>query len=372
VITISSLIEAIQNKISFAGEQLKKCLEYRRKLPESSRNFPFVTRKGKWVWADKWSNGFFIGQLLCMYQLDGNPWWIEEADRHIDALKIYRHRGDFQDIGYILYYSYALGYTITGNSHYRDIALEGADSLFEAMMEGGYLKCKWLEDGEHYAGIDSLMNIQLWLWAYRETGIAAYRESALRCIRHAIRVLVRPDGATYEYVRVDPRSGEWIESFNKNAARPDSVWARGQAWAIYGLIQAYLVLGESSIIPVIENLTEYYARHAHTDLIPCWDLLMRDSDTLVDASAASVIASALLQYAPISPDSKYAKWGESLLERLLSPEYQPNPEKGHEGILLHASTPLSVVSTPGESQSWGDYFLLEAMYSYRSGRSEKL
>lgn len=330
--------------------------------------FPFVTRGGKWLWDDKWSNGFFPGQLWLLYAIDKGQFWQDSADKFTRAIEHYKNQGDFQDIGYLFIYSYINGYKATGNPIYKQTALEAADNLFEALTPGGYLKCNWLEEGEWFQGIDEMMNIGLWLWAYNETNENKYKAAVEKCVDKIIDTMVFPDGRTCEYVKLGPNA-EVIEIYNKNAAKNDTVWARGHSWAIYGMVQAFLSTNNKYYLEVIDKLTGFYVENAEEDLVPLWDLLIKDKTEIRDASAASIAASAFVQLSNGLEEQhakqKYLDLGLRLLDTLTSEKYLNYNNDDHEGILLHASTPQKFVWTEGESQVWGDYFLLEAITNVR-------
>lgn len=317
---------------------------------------------------DKWSSGFFIGLLYRLSQLTGDLLYIEEAGRWIGKIEPYKTQGDYQDIGFLFYYSYALGYDLTGKEEYKAIALEAADQLFDARQPGGYLECNWLPEGKCYAGVDSMMNIQLWLWASRVTGRERYRAAAIESARVTSAALMREDGFTYEYRRMDPATGAPEQPYNKNAKYgAASVWARGHTWALYGTVQLYVWTREEKWRVQAEKLSGFYLSRVCSDGIPPWDLMLSQEETVMrDASAAAIACSAWFQFAgALDSDDplrkQFCNAAERVLQTLSSAEYIPS-SPGHEGLLVHASTPLHVVQGPGESQIWGDYFLLEALY----------
>lgn len=317
---------------------------------------------------DKWSSGFFIGLLYRLCQLTGDPLYIKAADRLIGRIEPYKNQGDYQDIGFLFYYSYALGYNLTGQEEYRKVALEAADNLFAARLPGGYLECNWLPEGKRYAGVDSMMNIRLWLWAYRVTGEERYRAAAARSAQITSAALMREDGFTYEYMRMDAATGAPEQPYNKNAKfSSESVWARGHTWALYGAVQMYILGHEEGWRTKVKKLSEFYLSHVCTDGVPAWDLMLSGEDTAMrDASAAAIACSAFYQFAAaLSPEDPlrqpFRQEAERILDTLTSAEYAPSDPE-HEGVLVHASTPLHVVQAAGESQIWGDYFLLESLY----------
>lgn len=358
-----------RNVVDRAVRQARQQLTRLASLPPSGEiRLPYVTHHGKYILGDKWSSGFFIGLLYRLSQLTGDPIYLEEADHWIGLIEPYKNQGDYQDIGFLFYYSYALGYELTSKEAYKITALEAADHLFDSQLPGGYLECNWLPEGKHYAGIDSMMNIRLWLWASRVTGEKRYHTAAMESARITSEAMMREDGFTYEYMRMNPFTGAAEQPYNKNARfGTESVWARGHTWALYGAVQIYAMNREEEWRHKIQQLSAFYLSHVCTDGVPAWDLMLSGEDTaLKDASAAAIACSAFFQFAVALSDrdplrQPFLQHAERILDTLTSAEYAPSGPD-HEGVLVHASSPLHIVQTAGESQIWGDYFLLEALY----------
>lgn len=358
-----------RNVIDRAVRQARKLLDKLASIPSSGEiKLPYVTQSGRYLLEDKWSSGFFIGLLYRLYQLTGDSLYIEEADQWIGLIEPYKNQGDYQDIGFLFYYSYALGYDLTGNEEYKTIALQAANNLFHSQLPGGYLECNWLPDGKRYAGIDSMMNIRLWLWANRVTDEKRYCTAAIKSARITSEALMKKDGFTYEYMRMNPLTGAPEQPYNKNATFGiESIWARGHTWALYGTVQMYLLNRQEEWRKQAEKLSAFYLSHVCTDGVPAWDLMLSMEETaLRDASAAAIACSAFFQFAGALSDNdplrqQFLQHAERVLDTLTSAEYAPS-DPDHEGLLVHASSPLHVIQVKGESQIWGDYFLLEALY----------
>ncbi|GKX31019.1 glucuronyl hydrolase [Vallitalea longa] len=365
-----NLYKKLDRALDLARKQLTQQVNSWDKLEKTNNKtlFPFVTRNGKWIWDDKWSNGFLPGQLWLLYSIDMNEFWHEYADMFTRAIEYYKNKGDFQDIGYLFIFSYINGYKETGEPYYRQVALEVANNLFESLTPQGYLKCSWLKNGECYQGIDEFMNIGIWLWAYKETNDNRYKSTVEKCINKMIDTMISDDGKTCEYVKFNS-NGEVVEIYNKNAESNNSVWSRGHSWAIYGLVQAFLYTDNRSYLEIIDRLTSFYVDNTGKDGVPYWDLLITDELEIKDSSAASIAASAFVQLSiglkEINEKQKYYNLASRLLNILISEKYMTFGQENHEGILIHASTPKKVTFTQGESQVWGDYFLLEAITSMR-------
>ena len=50
-----------------------------------------------------------------------------------------------------------------------------------------------------------------------------------------------------------------------------STWARGEAWALYGFVQAYETSGNAAFLTTAEAIANYFVSHSPADGIPPWD-----------------------------------------------------------------------------------------------------
>lgn len=103
----------------------------------------------------------------------------------------------------------------------------------------------------------------------------------------------------------DTLTGEFIKGVTHQGYSDDSMWARGQAWAIYGYTVVYRETKDVRYLDlyksngcISENLPE--------DYIPYWDFNDPSiPDAPRDASAACVVASALLELSGYLPAEKH-------------------------------------------------------------------
>lgn len=327
-----------------------------------SKEFPFYTISGKYQFDDTWSNGFFPGILWLLYRLTENEQWLELAMKTSFELVKYCTVKNNQDIGYILLPSVIKGYEITKNKDLYNLGLMGANSLLNCVTDKGFLKCDWKENGNRVAGIDSLMNIGLFAWAYQQTKNQVFYQSFLNCIKEAENTLIKSDGSSVEYVSYNS-SAIVIGTDNHNAYRQNSVWSRGQAWSIYGLTRIYSTSKSNDILSKTKRQINFWIARIKQNAMPYWDLFEANlNPKLYDSSAAAIVLSALLTLDQFKVlDSKQKNYLNKLLTALLSKEFINLEDSLHEGILLHASTPLKIVDKKNESQIWGDYFLLECI-----------
>ena len=103
-----------------------------RQCDKEPTAFPHVTERGKWQsTADGyWTGGFWVGQLWRLWRYTENLVFRTAAEKYQallasrkDAAKV-----DF-DLGFLYAYSFALGYELTSEIAYRQVAIEAADRL---------------------------------------------------------------------------------------------------------------------------------------------------------------------------------------------------------------------------------------------------
>lgn len=112
-----------------------------------------------------------------------------------------------------------------------------------------------------------------------------------------------------------------------------------------------------------------------TDLVPYWDFDVPDTANAPrDASAASVMASALLEltdYVPADQADTYRKPAVAALHSLGSPAYTAALGEFDPFLLKHATGHKPHNSEIDVPIIYGDYYYLEALLRYRSGLAGK-
>jgi hypothetical protein len=199
--------------------------------------------------------------------------------------------------------------------------------------------------------IDSMMNVPLLLWAYRETQRPEYRQVARRHAQQVARFLVRPDGSTAQSVHVRRSDGRFLFVHTHQGFSDASTWARGQAWAIYGFAETGSALHDPALVTASERAARYVAGHLPATGLPPYDY-SAPAGAPVDTSAGVITAAGLMHLAEAcsrlrgacaTPDA----W-EPLARRMLRASLQlasPNPPLGFLG---------SQVFTLGRSSAWDD------------------
>ena len=175
----------------------------------------------------------------------------------------------------------------------------------------------------------------------------------------------RPDRTSWHVVSYLKDSGQVAFKCTFQGYSDDSAWARGQGWGLYGYTMMYRETGIEAYLTHAENIAGMLLERLPKDGIPYWDF---DDpaipNTVRDASAAAVMASAFAELSGLSKDKKmagkYRKMALRQVRTLASPEYLA--AEGNGNFLLRHS----VGNKPGGGEvdvplTYADYYFLEAL-----------
>ena len=271
-----------------------------------------------------WTGGFVAGQL----RLAGKH---GEAAAVDELLAPRAAQPTTHDLGFLFW-----------TSDDRELRLQAAASLVARALPSGVIQVAGALDDPALRGrtiVDTWPNLSLLWWAERE-GFVEAGAAARAHLDATLDVLLRPDGSTFHAAQIAD-DGSVLERGTINGAHDDSTWARGQAWAIHGLVAAgYRDEAERAACWFLDRLPD--------DGIPPWDF---DATVPKDASAAAVVASALLE---LGWEDEARRLLGALTARCLN-------RVEADGILLHcAYRPKQGVGLDCAT-AWGDFFFLDAL-----------
>jgi unsaturated chondroitin disaccharide hydrolase len=310
-----------------------------------------------------WTQGFFPGELWMMYEATGDRAWRDRAARFTGPLEGQQTNTATHDLGFKMYGSFGAGFRATGDPAYRAVLLRSARSLATRFHPvGGIVSCcDWNPEWKLPLVIDTMMNLELLLWAAANGGDASLREAALAHARTTARELVRGDGSTFHVADLDPASGavRWRGTFQ--GASDGSTWSRGQAWALHGFTMVYRHTGAPDVLDTARAVAAYWLARVPADGVPPWDFDAGPGPR--DGSAAAVGASALLELAGAVADpaeaDRYREAAHRALDTLASPAYLAPDD--HDALLLHGVSDFPRGRGVDVGLVYGDHYVLEAV-----------
>lgn len=314
-----------------------------------------------------WLASFWSGLLWLGYAATGATALREHAEA---LLPSYTARLDKRirinhDLGFLFTLAGRAQTQLTGDIHSQQLALRGADELLKRYNATGRFIQAWHAIGDPDEGgrfiIDTMLNIPLLFWAGQMTSNTHYAEVASAHAETSQRYLIRDDGSTYHTYMMNPQDGVALGPRTHQGYSDDSLWARGQAWAITGFAIAAHWTGRADFLATSEQAAARFMAEWPPDTIPLWDLrLPSDAPQFPDSSAAAITASGLLRLARLVEDgSRYQIWAEQLIRMMIRDCYESDPAAN--GLLRHGT--LHAIKRWGVDayQIFGDYFFLESL-----------
>ena len=334
--------------------------------------FPIYTRQGKWhhegeLWTD-WTGGFFAGMMWQFYRRTADVAWRARAEHYSRLLEPRRLDRNVHDLGFIFLNTYLPWHQLTGDAALRDVLIQAGRTLAQRFKEKGQYLSSFL--GPESLFIDIMMNVPLIFYAGQKSGDHRLEEIALAHCRTTRDRLVRADGSTAHEGIFDTATGQFLRQSTRQGLRPESCWARGLAWSMYGFSKMYALSGMDEFLEVAERNAAYWLENLPADRVPYWDFQADLAAPLPlgpqkDSSAAAIAASGLLD---LARQTNSADWGVAyhnqalvMLDVLGGPEYLAAETPGWEGILKHGVYHTHKNLGVDESVMWGDFFFVEAL-----------
>jgi hypothetical protein len=320
-----------------------------------------------------WTSGFVAGSFWLIYEHTQDAAFRSAAEARTTALAGEQDTTSHHDLGFQFMSSYGNGYRLTKNAAYPAVLQTAANSLSTRYSSTvGSIRSWDFGTWSFPVIIDNMMNLKLLYQATKLSGDDAYAE---RASQHATTTLAnhfRADHSSFHLVDYNPTTGAVLGKQTRQGLRDDSAWARGQAWGLYGFTEAHGETQRPDFLVKAENIAGFLLDHPALpdDKIPYWDYDAPDQpSTPRDASAAAVMASALLELARYATEpnaARYTIFALDILRSLSSPAYAAAAGQNSHFLLKH-----SVGSMPEDSEidvalNYADYYYLEALLRCRA------
>jgi len=362
----------VDQELNYCNEQIQKTLSRIGDTTMMPRNI--LAGQSEWnlvpVKIEEWTVGFWPGILWYNYENTKSEEMLEAARHYTDILEplttlpAYDH-----DLGFQVFCSYGNGYRLTGDEKYKQIILNAADTLATLFNPKVGTILSWPREVEpnnwpHNTIIDNMLNLEMLYWAAANGGNKELYDIATKHAETTMKYHFREDGSSYHVAVYDTIDGHFIKGVTHQGYADDTMWARGQAWAIYGFTMVYRETKDKKFLRFAEKVTDIYLKRLSEDYVPYWDFDAPNiPDEPKDASAASIVASALLELSQLEDDPvkavDYRNAAVNMLITLSSNEYQSREK--NSAFLLRSVGHKPNGSEINASINYADYYYIEAL-----------
>lgn len=367
-----------EKDLGYCAKQVQKSLRYLHRDTIDYTMMPRNIQNTDSVWlchkatADEWCAGFWPGVLWYDFEATHDEIIREEAERYTRSLKFLSERPAFDhDLGFLIFCSYGNAYRLTGDPKFKDVILATADTLATLFNPNVGTILSWPRNvnmlGGHNTIMDNMINLEMLFWASKNGGGQNLYDIAVKHADTTMKHHFRPDYTCYHVAVYDPETGEFLKGMTHQGYSDTSVWARGQAWAIYGYTMVYRETHEQRFLDFACKVTDAYLKRLPDDYVPYWDF---DDPSIPeaprDASAACVVASALLElqgYCSADKAETYRNAATKMLASLASDSYRSGDKR--TSFLDHSTGHKPAGSEVDASIIYADYYYIEALLRYK-------
>ena len=374
--------------LQFAERQVKRLIETHPDF------FPMYTVHGKWKhegekWTH-WTDGF-LGGMMWQFHLRelahkatlgtahaaaATPptYWRKSAEHYSKLLEDRQHDRNVHDLGFIFLSTYLPWYELMGDKHLHDVLIQAGRTLAMRFKEKGQYLRSFVSDDSLF--IDIMMNVPIIFYAAIETRDGELERIATAHCTTTCDTIVRADGSTAHEGIFDLETGRFLREDTHQGLAPDSAWARGLAWSLYGYSKCYALTASPKWLEVAERNARYWIDHLPADGVPYWDFHADLSQppplgAQKESSAGAIAASGLLDLSRQTGDpargEEYERVALQMLDALVQPDYLASETPGWEGILKHGVYHTKKNLGVDESVMWGEYFFVEALTKVVTG-----
>lgn len=320
------------------------------------------------ICAEEWCSGFWPGVLWYAYEASHDDSVRIAADVATRRLEPILDKPVFDhDLGFLMYCSFGNAYRLTGDDYYRKVIVNAADSLATLFNPAVGTLLAWPRHVKDYGGhntiMDTMINLEMLFFAAKNGGNPYCYDIAVSHAETTMRHHFRPDGSCYHVAVYDTETGKFMRGCTHQGYDDGSMWARGQAWAIYGYTVVYRETHDQRFLDFACKVADVYLDRLPADNVPLWDFDdPRGLDAPRDASAAAVVASALLElegYADKDHAARYHDASRKMLASLGSDAYRSGDR--NDSFLLHSTGHHPAGSEIDASIIYADYYYIEAL-----------
>lgn len=370
----------IDKNLDYCVAQANKTLAVMPDTLAIPRNIAPGSKQWRFVGYEDWTSGFWPGILWYLYEYTGDVKWKEKADKYSRFLTPLAMRtATDHDLGFQMYCSFGNGYRLTGNKEYKDIFVKASDTLSKLYNPKAGTILSWPGMREkmnwpHNTIIDNMINLEMLFEASKNGGSRSLYNMAVKHAEVTMENQFRADNSVYHVVVYDTVTGKKIKAVTHQGYSDESMWARGQGWAIYGYTMVYRETKDPKFLDFAHKVTKVYLDRLPKDLIPYWDFDVPNiTKEPRDASAAALTASGLIELSTYTADKELAKEylskAEGMLKELSTKRYKSGNK--NPAFLLHSTGHYPNKSEIDYSIIYADYYYIEALLRLKKLKAGK-
>lgn len=371
------LQEQFKQNFKDAAVQYKTLM---RNLPDGKFPKTYFPEASRYEFSNSgwWCSGFYPGSLLLMYEQTKDGVLNKEAERILETLRKEQYNKSTHDLGFMMYCSFGNANRLKPSDDYKQVLWNSAKSLATRFNPNtGCIRSWNSKPGDFIVIIDNMMNLKLLFWATQVSGDSSFYKIAVTHANTTMKNHFRPDYSSYHVLNYDSATGNVKQKRTAQGYADSSAWARGQAWGLYGFTETYRETKDTNYLNQANKIAQYLLSHPNmpANKIPYWDFdAPKTPTTPRDASAAAIMASALLElsgYVPDSTGKQYVAAAETMLRNLTAPEYRATDGQNGGFLLRHGVGHLPAGTEIDVPLTYADYYFLEAMKRYLQMKAPK-
>lgn len=346
--------------------------------------------KGEYLLYEEagWTDSFFPGMLYIAASSGEGEEFINLARRYdglFDSKLNEKLANQDHDLGFLYSIKDVYDYRLTGSGFHKERALRAAEELLKRYNDKAKIIHAWnaphplAPESDYREKIicDTMMNMPLMMWAYKETKEEKYKTAAVNHSKTAARTLIREDGSAFHTFDIDHETGEPKKGQTIQGYSDDSCWARGLSWLIYGFAMMYARTGDEEFSKAAKKTARYFYENLPAEKVPLWDFAVADNMFRpYDASAGAIAVCGMLEIERYEKDEEEKEYFKAAAEAIINaltnlcsthtiPEIEPvlihtagSPvyKKGSDFTLPYPSADTAII--------YGDYFYMEALLRY--------
>lgn len=367
----TNMAKLIDEQFKFAAQQYKVLNSH---VPSDSmpKSYYAKTNRSESSNTKWWCSGFFPGSLLYIYEQTKDQEILSIAKQRLSIQEKEKHYTGNHDLGFMMFCSFGNAYRLFKNEADHKTIDTAAMSLITRYRPQIKSIQSWNKNQKFNCPviIDNMMNLELLMWASEHGGDPKFKEVAINHANSTLKNHYRPDHSAYHVLDYNLETGAFTGR-NHQGYNDASAWARGQSWGFYGFTMMYRFTKDPAYLKQAKDIAAFLLNHPNlpSDKIPFWDFNAPDiPNALRDASAASILASGLLelsQYSQGAEKQNYIDVARQIIVGLSSDQYRAKVGENGGFLLMHSVGHLLGNSEVDVPLTYADYYFLEAMARYK-------